>query len=188
MPPLASDSPPVVMPATVAATSSWRPRKRLWAALGLFAAGTLVLTALADWRDRHALLINATDSLPNWAFLIERGRAPGRGDIVFFDPPPSALVRRHFGEKPRLFGKRVYGMPGDVVAHVGSDVTVNGRWIARMKPASRFGEPLTPGATGKVPPGCYYAGTPHRDGFDSRYAEIGFVCARQIVGIGEPVL
>ncbi|MAM37026.1 MAG: type VI secretion protein [Erythrobacter sp.] len=176
------------MQAGIRAPGSWRPRKRLWAAFGLFVAGSLMLTAIADWRDRHAFLINTSESLPNWAFVIERGRMPTRGDYVFFDPPPSALVRRHFSEEPRMFGKRVYGMPGDVVAHVGNAVTINGRWVAHMKPASRFGEPLTPGATGKVPSGCYYAGTPHKDGFDSRYADIGFVCARQIVGTGEPVL
>ena len=58
----------------------------------------------------------------------------------------------------------------------------------RQKTIEVFGEPLTPGATGVVPPGCYFAATPHKDGFDSRYAEIGFVCARQVIGTGEPVL
>jgi len=57
-----------------------------------------------------------------------------------------------------------------------------------MKTVSRLGEPLTPGATGRVPQGCFFAATPHKDGFDSRYAEIGFICAGQIVGTGEPVL
>src|SRR3546814_5500352 len=27
-------------------------------------------------------------------------------------------------------------------------------------------EPLTPGAIGAIPAGCYYAGSPHPDGFD----------------------
>ena len=57
-----------------------------------------------------------------------------------------------------------------------------------MKPRTRQGEPLTPGATGVVPAGCLYAGTEHPDGFDSRYAEIGFVCGRQILGVGTPIL
>ena len=87
-----------------------------------------------------------------------------------------------------MFGKIVYGMPGDTISHAGSEVAVNGRTVARMKPLTRFGEPLTPGATGVVPPGCYFAATPHKDGFDSRYAEIGFVCARQVIGTGEPIL
>jgi len=67
-------------------------------------------------------------------------------------------------------------------------VKVNGREVARMKAVTKLGEALTPGVTGAIPAGCYYAGTPHRDGFDSRYAEIGLVCRRQIIGVGTPVL
>lgn len=167
---------------------AWRPRKRLWAILAFSVLSWAVLTAISQWRDNHAFLINTTDSLPNWAFIIHRNRVPVRDEYVFFDPPANALVRRHFGSKPQMFGKLVYGMPGDVVAHVGEDVTINGNWVGRMKPLTRFGERLTPGLTGPIPQGCYYVGTPHKDGFDSRYADIGFVCTRQIVGTGEPVL
>lgn len=166
----------------------WRLRKRLWGTLGAFLVGSIVLTAISDWRDAHAFLVNTTDSLPNWAFVIHRNQLPGRGDYVFFDPPSNALVRRHFGAKPKMFGKIVYGMPGDVVGHDGSNVTINGRTVARMKPLTRFGEPLTPGVVGAIPHGCYFAGTPHKDGFDSRYADIGLVCRKQIVGTGEPIL
>lgn len=166
----------------------WQPRRRLWGALAAFVTGSVVLSALASWRDDHALLINQTDSLPNWAFVIHRNAAPARGDYVFFSPPQGALVQRHFGSHPQMFGKIVYGMPGDLVAHAGRSVLINGRPVARMKPLTRFGEPLTPGATGTIPAGCYFAGTPHPDGFDSRYAEIGFVCARQLVGTGEAIL
>jgi conjugal transfer pilin signal peptidase TrbI len=177
--------------ATVASepeVAGWRPRKRLWALLAAAIVGTVTLGAISDWRETHVLLINASDSLPNWAFLIRRGQRPGRGDYIFFDPPPSALLRRHFGPKPEMFGKRVYGLAGDVVAHRGAIVTINGKPVAAMKPLTKTGEPLTPGIVGTIPPGCYYAGSPHRDGFDSRYAEIGFVCGRQIIGVGEPIL
>lgn len=166
----------------------WRPRKRFWAILGIAIAGMAVIGGIRSWRESHMLLINATDSLPNWAFMIRRQELPARGDYVFFDPPPSALLRRHFGAKPQMFGKIVYGVPGDVVGHRGPVVTINGAAVGRMKPRSKSGEPLTPGMVGAIPRGCYYAGSPHMDGFDSRYAEIGFVCGRQIVGVGEPVL
>lgn len=166
----------------------WRPRKRLWGALAVAVIGGAGLSAVSTWRDDHLLLVNATDSLPNWAFVIHRRQLPQLGQFVFFDPPHGALVRRHFGVKPQLFGKIVYGLPGDVVAHQGTLVTINGKPIGRMKPRTRSGEPLTMGATGPIPRGCYYAGSPHPDGFDSRYAEIGFVCSRQIVGVGEAIL
>jgi len=165
-----------------------RLRKLLWWLLGVCVGGSAILSAIGDWRARHVFLINATESLPNWGFLIRRGELPHRGQYVFFDPPPSALVRRHFGARPSIFGKIVYGMPGDMVSHDGVVVRINGQPVARMKPVTRFGEPLTPGIVGPVPNGCFFAGTPHKDGFDSRYAEIGFVCQRQIIGVGEPVL
>jgi conjugal transfer pilin signal peptidase TrbI len=166
----------------------WRPNPRLWLLFGTFVAGSVTLGAIGDWRDGHLFLINTSHSLPNWAFLIRRGQMPAKGDYVFFDPPQSALLSRHFGVRPKMFGKIVYGLPGDMVGHSGPDVTINGTRVARMKAVTRLGEPLTPGATGSVPPGCYFVGTPHKDGFDSRYAEIGFVCRRQIIGTGEPVL
>ncbi|WP_210359041.1 S26 family signal peptidase [Sphingomonas beigongshangi] len=170
------------------AVAGWRPRKRLWALFGGLVVGSVVLGAISDWRDDHTLLINTTDSLPNWAFVIHRNKVPARGEYVFFDPPPSELVRRHFGAKPQMFGKIVYGVPGDVVAHWHRAVTVNGRVVGYTKPRTRSGEPLALGPTGVIPAGCYYVGTPHKDGFDSRYAAIGFACRRQIVGTGEAVL
>lgn len=166
----------------------WRPRWRLWSALGLSLVAVDAFRTLNEWRASHAFLINRTESLPNWAFAIHKNKAPLRGDYLFFMPPLNALVMRHFGAKAQPFGKLVYGMPGDMVSHDGASVAINGKPVARMKPRTRLGEPLTPGPTGRIPAGCYYIGTPHRDGFDSRYAEIGFVCAPQIIGTGFPIL
>ncbi|WP_031290923.1 S26 family signal peptidase [Sphingobium baderi] len=164
------------------------PRGRRWLMLGSALLFCLGLKALHEWRASHVLLVNLTHSLPNWAFLLEEGRRPARGDYVFFMPPQNVLVRAHFGEEPRLFGKRVLGMPGDIVGHAGRVVTINGKPVATMKPRTRLGEPLTPGKTGPVPQGCYFAGSGHKDGFDSRYADIGFVCGRQVIGTGVPLL
>lgn len=163
-------------------------RWRLWAMGGGLCFSLFVLGALSDWRKDHALLINASDSLPNWAFFIQRNKAPARGDYVFFDPPPSDLLTRHFGKGAGPFGKRALGLPGEQVEHHGTLVVVGGRPIARMKPRTRFGEPLTPGSTGPIPQGCYYLGTPHPDGFDSRYGEIGFICRDRIIGTGWAIL
>lgn len=166
----------------------WPPRRQLLGLLGIAILGSATLSAISSWRDQHLFLINASGSLPNWAFLIRRGAAPRRGDFIFFDPPRSALLTRHFGMKPQMFGKIVYGASGDIIAHSGDMVTINGRPVGQMKSRTSRNEPLTPGAVGVVPPNCFYVGTPHRDGFDSRYAEIGFVCRPQIIGVGESVL
>lgn len=163
-------------------------RFRPWLLVAWLAVVLTGHSALGAWQRDHAVMINSSESLPNWAFNVEKNKLPGRGDYVFFAPPVTPLLVRHFGEKPGAFGKQVLGMPGDVVTHDGAAVRVNGREVARMKPLTRTGEPLHAGPVGRVPDGCYYAGTAHKDGFDSRYAEIGFVCARQLLGTGTAIL
>lgn len=150
--------------------------------------------ALGGWRAldssarTHMFLINRSPSLPNWAYVVERGVLPARGQIGFFMPPRSKLVVAHFGKVPAPFGKIVYGVPGDRIERRGSRVFVvpGGTGIplevGLLKPRTVWGEPLAPGPVGIVPSGCYYMGSPHKDGFDSRYAAIGFICVRQIVG------
>jgi conjugal transfer pilin signal peptidase TrbI len=161
------------------------PRWRTLAALGV--AG-LCWGAIHEWSQAHAFMINASESLPNWAFFVEKHVMPTRGQYVFFRVPETALIKAHFGEHPKPFGKLVMGVAGDLVTRHGQNVLVNGSSVAVLKKLSKRGEFLTPGPLGRVPDGCYFVATPHRDGFDSRYADIGWVCAAQIVGTGAPVL
>ena len=161
------------------------PRWRTLVALGV--AG-LAWAALNDWSQRHAFMINASESLPNWAFFVEKRVQPRLGQYAFFRVRETPLIRAHFGEHPQPFGKLVYGVAGDLVSREGHTVLVNGSPVAVLKAVSRRGEVLAPGPVGRVPPGCYFLATPHKDGFDSRYADIGWVCAPQIVGTGVPVL
>lgn len=177
----ASDSSPVTAPRS----ASWRLKLGGIALLGSAALGWL---ALKDWHDHHAFLINASESLPNWALLVETGRFPARGDYVVFAPGHDPLVVRHFGANPKPFAKIAYGVPGDVVSRQGADVLVNGQPVGHLKPKTHQGEDLLPGPTGTIPQGCIYAGSPHKDGFDSRYAAIGFVCRDRLIGIGTPIL
>ena len=148
----------------------------------------LALASVAAFRDDHALLINASPSLPNWAFWLDRNAPIDRGTLIFFEAPRSELVARHFGESPQLFGKRVLGVPGDNVSHRGPDVFINGRKVATRLLATRLGIVLAPGPEGTIPPGCYYAGSDHPRGLDSRYAAIGFVCRGRIFGSGRAIL
>lgn len=148
----------------------------------------MALGTVAKWRDDHALLINATTSLPNWAFFVDRKQTPRRGDIIFFVPPESALLASHFGRERHLFGKIVVGAPGDRVITMGRTFLIGGRPVATAKTASRRGEPLALGPTGVLPDGCYFVATPHPDSFDSRYAAIGWVCRPRILGVGRAIL
>ncbi|ODU77536.1 MULTISPECIES: S26 family signal peptidase [unclassified Novosphingobium] len=166
---------------------SRRWRRRLLA-LALVGASLAAWQGLRDWSRHHGLFINASASLPNWAFLVELGRFPARGDVVLFDPGRDPLVVRHFGAAPRPFAKIAYGLPGDLITRHGEEVAVNGLPVARLKPFTRQGEALIPGPLGVVPRGCVFAASPHRDGFDSRYAVIGFVCRDRLLGTGKAIL
>jgi conjugal transfer pilin signal peptidase TrbI len=178
---------PVVLmrAADILVRSATARRLALLAGLG---AGAFCLTALSGFATSHALMINASPSLPYWAFWTSRAGIPQRGDIIVFTPPTSPLLKKHFGPRPQPFGKIVSGVPGDLVSRDGRTFRVNGRAVATAKPTSRFGEPLALGPTGRVPENCYFVTTPHKDGFDSRYAAIGWICRERILGTGRPIL
>jgi conjugal transfer pilin signal peptidase TrbI len=161
---------------------------RRLALLSGLGAGALGLTTLSGFATSHALMINASPSLPYWAIWTSRTGMPQRGDIILFTPPASPLLKKHFGTRPQPFGKIVSGVPGDLVSRDGRTFRVNGRPVATAKPTSRLGEPLALGPTGQVPENCYFVTTPHKDGFDSRYAAIGWVCRDRILGTGRPIL
>lgn len=161
------------------------PRLALWAMLGV---GLLGLTMTSRFAETHALMINASPSLPYWAIWLDRSATPARGDLIVFVPPRSALVTRHFGAEPQPFGKRVLGVAGDRVTEQNRMFFVDGKPVALAKTASRLGEPLALGPTGTIPKGCYFVATEHKDGFDSRYAAIGWICAPQVLGVGRAVL
>jgi conjugal transfer pilin signal peptidase TrbI len=172
-------------PADPSALRSFAARAALCGALGGLALG---LSALAAFGREHALMINVSPSLPYWAIWLDRGALPQVGDIILFDPPASALLTAHFGPMPKPFGKLVAGVPGDAVTREGRAFFVNGREVAKAKTVSLRGEPLALGPEGIVPRGCYFVATPHKDGFDSRYAAIGWVCGRRVLGVGRPIL
>lgn len=167
----------------------WNPaRKRLY---GFVLLGTMAFGAwqsLANWRDNHGFLINISPSLPNWAYLLERKTPAQRGDLIFFRAPASDVLVKTFGEGEHLFGKRVYGIAGDVVTLESRSFFVNGKQVAVAKPATKRGDPLDVGPTGTIPHGCYFVGTDHPDSFDSRYALIGWICRDRVLGTGTAIL
>lgn len=162
------------------------PRRLIiWSILGAIA---FALTGLSAFARDHALMINISPSLPYWAIWLDRNATPKRGDIILFDPPPSELLQKHFGKEPKPFGKRVLGVAGDHITERHRTFFVNGKAVALAKTHSRMGEQLELGPTGIIPPGCAFVGSGHKDGFDSRYAAIGWICRQSIFGVGRPIL
>ena len=159
--------------------------RRTWLRLAA-AAGIIGLAGFASWAGGHQhpyyLSINWTASLPNWAFLVECGREPRRGDLIEFIPPENAFY------KDVAFVKRVVAVSGDKVACQGRHFLIDGSVVATAKETSQSGVPLERGPCGVVPDGHVFVLTPHPDGFDSRYKEIGYVALNRVRGVAHPIL
>ena len=108
-------------------------RVRQWSAVALLGIVWGGYNSIAAWRETHAFMINASESLPNWAFFIQRGRVPAKGDYVFFAPPEGELVRiiEPLNEKGKALLKSCKGV------YVAPDLTVyiadeNGRAVYQV--------------------------------------------------------
>ena len=164
-------------------------RLAMWAAVGVLLSSALGSAGGFAWSKDHKLIWTESNSLPETIYYADKSIPLKRAGFIAFYPRRDPIVVFHFGTSPVSFVKRIYGIEGDLVTH-GADhcVYVNGIKVARMKPFTYFHERLTPGPTGTVPKGCYYVGSPHPDGFDSRYGSIGWVCGKDIIGGAQVVL
>lgn len=113
--------------------------------------------------------------------VLHSGVVPTRGELVAFRPGPGARWLRD-----KLFVKRLAGLPGDRIERVntpdGEMVAINGQPLAPLKPTARDGRALPRGPTGVLPACRYFVYGDHRDSYDSRYADIGWVSCEQVVG------
>ncbi|MFP1132889.1 signal peptidase I [Asticcacaulis sp. W401b] len=157
-----------------------RPAKIVWciaAALALSHLGGAIA-------DDHQFFLNETESLPNWAFWVNKNElTPRRGDFFAFVPPPNPYYPAGF-----RFAKQIVGVPGDVVDVRGLDFFINGRHVGTAKTHDQRGNPVEISAQGTIPDGKYFVVTPHKDSFDSRYALIGLIDRDRLVGKAYPVL
>jgi signal peptidase I len=131
---------------------------------------------------------------------------PERGDVMVFRKPSDPSL---------VLIKRLVGLPGDTIRVVGSEVHVNGRasQIApgelysgpknEQYPFTRVGEeqlgeathgimldPVRPGMEGewRVPEGHYFMmGDNRNNSRDSRFADVGFVPAGNVIGKAEAI-
>ncbi len=135
-------------------------------------AAALVWLALAS-----RVYVNASWSDGAWGYVVlPLPGAPGRGDVVVFDPPEAV-------GSPVPYLKTVRGLPGDLVEVDGARrVSVNGAVLGVAKTHALDGRPLEMTQPRVIPPGRYYVHADHVDSHDSRYAEIGLVARERIRG------
>ena len=108
----------------------------------------------------------AMDSVPGTFFIKRPDLDVRRGHMV--------LVRRTDPLIPkniRHLTKVALCMPGDELRRIGLIFVCNGRLISVAKSETQSGLPLEvfDWSGGPVPDGVFFAGSPHPDGYDSRY-------------------
>ena len=155
--------------------------KRLALLIALFAAYA-GYRGLAGLHDRYLFTVNRTESLTHWAFIVDRRANPKRGDLIYFAPPKNPYYA------DTGFVKIIAGVAGDTVRREAATYFVNDFEIGAAKPVSQKGDPLTPGPIGVIPHGSYFVFTPHKDSYDSRYKDIGWISRDRIIGVARPVL
>lgn len=151
---------------------------------------SILLAAALTYKGSESLLgryrigFNATESLSNWGYIIDRkNRAASLGNLIEFIPPPN-----DYYPPGASFVKKIAGLPGEEVERRGDVIFVGGREIGRVKATDRNGKKAVPGPLGVIPEGSVFVAGDHPDSLDSRYAAIGFVETKQIIGVGEPIL
>ena len=149
----------------------------------LFAGVSLFL-----FHQNYQLGYNRTESLPYKLFVIHKGEQVKVGDKVAFGWDGGGKYAWMSPFKPgSTMVKYVMGKPGDVIrTDQDGEVSLNGMPHAKTKDFTKTGKPLKklvePGDSKLIGEHQYYVGTPHPDGFDSRYEMVGLIDAGRFIG------
>jgi len=131
---------------------------------------------------KYAIMINATGSLGNWAFLVKKGVIPQeKGEYIAFIPPKNPYYTK-------TFVKIIGGVAGDEVRHEERVFYVGDTKIGKAKEVSLKGEPLDIGPVGVIPEDHYFVYTQMKDSYDSKYKTIGWIPKDLVVGTAYPIL
>lgn len=126
--------------------------------------------------QNYKIAINNDVSLPGTFFLIHYGERPQINDLVAFKQNAKYVPASH------KLVKILSGKAGDSIVVKDRDVYLNGTYVGHAKNTTRKGFPLTPVADSVVPPGKFYVVGTHKDSYDSRYSEFGFLDVSAIEG------
>ncbi|KDN94713.1 signal peptidase I [Hydrogenovibrio marinus] len=123
--------------------------------------------------------INLSTSLPQSAYLIEKGSSFSRGDKVLFSyQEHKHLVYTNGTQMVKI----VAGVPGDKVEFKGHSFFINGKYFGKYKDYSIKGVKLVPNKSHVLGKDEYFMYATNPDSFDSRYVYMGYVKKSQILG------
>lgn len=142
---------------------------REWKRTLLFFAVLLTVAATVK-HYFHEFVFNLTPSIDGKIYRMKPDKPIDRYRVVVFPHKNPA-----FPEGVEHMTKQVMCLPGDTLRRNHLAFFCNGTLIAQAKTQTKTGFPLEvfDWTEGKIPAGFFFAGSPHPDGFDSRY--IGLV-------------
>jgi conjugal transfer pilin signal peptidase TrbI len=154
--------------------------KIVWALI----AAVVLVKGMDTIGNHWSFGFNETESLPFWAFVVDKDdKTPVRGEYFQFLVPPNPYYPTN-----SPFVKHVLGVPGDVVTVKGREFFINGQSVGVAKTHSKTGLVAEMASPGVIPAGHYFMSAPNKDSLDSRYAVIGLIDAKRIVGKAKPVM
>ncbi|MPY09025.1 S26 family signal peptidase [Moraxella catarrhalis] len=146
------------------------------------------LAVAAKMNTRYETRWNISESINANFFIIDKSILPERGEYVAFNYYD--ITNEHYKSgmlktPPQVvFIKKVIGVAGDTVSQQNREFFVNGQSAGIAKIKSKGGRPLKANEfQGVIPSGYYYVHTPHKDSYDSRYADVGLIPVAEIRGV-----
>jgi conjugal transfer pilin signal peptidase TrbI len=142
----------------------------------------IFLLGICAWimPTKYEIVRNYSESLPYHFVVVKKGEVPNKKDQIFvFYVRDNPLLKVSKIKFIKLAG----GLPGDTIDVRKKEIFINRNSIGLIKPYSKKGDSLNAVASGKIPQGKFFAYTPHKDSFDSRYKEIGLINEKDIIGV-----
>jgi conjugal transfer pilin signal peptidase TrbI len=145
----------------------------------IVAAISMITIAMAGIyiKQNYLVIHNKSVSLPDKWFVVSKGKVPQKGQVFAF------TAKENTAYKPdEIFIKIAGGIGGDQISINNRQFYINDQLIGIAKPKSLKGYPLDMLDAGTIPENNFFAYTPHKDSYDSRYNEIGLINAKDIIG------
>lgn len=132
------------------------------------------------------VVLNGSDSLTSNAFLmVTWPKWVVQGSFVAMKMPDPLRAGLDLEEGQAVYVKRVLGVAGDNVQHVGTSVCLNDICLEQFDRAS--GPPLALWTGKDVPVGSIFVAGESASSLDSRYAVIGPRSTDEILAVGVPI-